>query len=436
MLYAARRINLSHLKENEKGLLKRLCTLSKSIYNEALKNIETHYASTGKFLFWIENANHIKKGLQEYKEIGSCYQAIIREADSNFRTYKTAASERSRYHRRWEIYDHWEKAAPPSPKKDYFSLICENFVQRGGCLRIPLSNELSKTYKPLYISLPPNLREVRIVRFVIRPQFDFNEYEILVSYEVREQPQELDKSRCLAIDLGVENLATCADDRGKSFIIDGRYLKSIIQGFEKQMAQIRSIKHKQNLRGYTNREKALLKSRQNRIEDYLNKSVKYIIDYCIHERIGNIVVGYGYNFSVSPNLGHQNNQIFAKIPYYKLFEKLRFQCAKFGIQFAKQNECYTSKASFYDNDPLPENINGKKWQFSGKRKHRGLYISKDGRKMNADLNGALNIMRKSNLVSLEKIKFLQSRGVAEPVRIRVLNQTSHKIGKTLKPQKP
>ncbi len=279
------------------------------------------------------------------------------------------------------------------------------------------------------------------MRFVVRPKFDFAEFELLLSYEVQVQPQILDKGKALAIDLGVENFATCVDDAGQSFIIDGRYLKSILQGFEKYMSKIKSMKHKQRIQGYTKREKSLLNKRQNKVEDYLNKSVHYIVDYCIKEKIGNIVVGYGYNFTSSPNLGHQNNQLFSLIPYFRFFDKLSFQCRKNGIWFKKLNESYTSKASFFDDDPIPESISRKKWEFSGRRRYRGLYVSKEGIKVNADLNAALNIMKKFSdtckLVSSDKIAALQSRGckIAPPKRIRVLNQTSFKEGKTLKPQK-
>jgi len=103
-------------------------------------------------------------------------------------------------------------------------------------------------------------------------------------------------------------------------------------------------------------------------------------------------VGYGYKFTSSLNLGHQNNQIFSFIPYYKLLQKLDFQCRKSGIKFIKLDESYTSKASFFDNDYIPDKLSRAKYQFSGKRRYRGLYISKDGIKINADLNAALNIL--------------------------------------------
>ncbi len=100
-------------------------------------------------------------------------------------------------------------------------------------------------------------------------------------------------------------------------------------------------------------------------------------------------------------------------------EKLEYLCELYGIRFVKQEESYTSKASFWDEDEIPvyNNDNPRSYVFSGKRTHRGLYKSANGKALNADVNGALNIMRKSNVVSLTA---LYTRGdVDTPVRIRI-----------------
>lgn len=436
MLYATRRLPLIHLDDKEKQLLKRLCILSRDIYNTALQNIKSHYDRTGKFLFWIDNMNLIRT-LPLYNEIGSRYQAIVQEADSDFRVYHTIVECGSRYSNIWQMYDHWGKSTPPEPKKSFFPIVCTDFEQRDGKIRLPLSIMLAKEYLPIYIKLPSDIRNVCIVRFVIRPRHDFSAYDIFLTYETQKQPQELDYTKCLSIDLGLNNFATVCDSDGKSFIIDGRYLKSIIQGCEKQMSKIRNIKQKQSINGYTKREKHIMDSRQRKINDYLNKSVKYISDYCLRERIGNVIVGCGYSFSNSQDLSFKNSQIFSQIPYHKFLQKLDFKCQKLGIRLIKQNECYTSKASFIDNDPIPDMISRRKYVFSGNRVFRGLYVSKNGIKLNADQNASLNIMRKANerykLVSPEKIRALQCRGdIVPPSRINLL-KLSCKKDKTLKP---
>lgn len=130
-------------------------------------------------------------------------------------------------------------------------------------------------------------------------------------------------------------------------------------------------------------------------------------------------MGYNETFQRSPKLGKKNNQNFLFIPYGKLREKLEYLCELNSITFIRQEESYTSRASFWDKDEIPVFTGFDKggYRFSGKRVHRGLYRCKDGSVFNADVNGALNILKKSNVVSL---RALYDRGeVDTPVRIRV-----------------
>lgn len=151
----------------------------------------------------------------------------------------------------------------------------------------------------------------------------------------------------------------------------------------------------------------------------MNKTVRKIIDYCLDNDIGNIVVGYNETFQKDVKLGKRNNQTFLNIPYGKLREKLEYLCKLYGINFVKQEESYTSKASFFDKDVIPiyNDDNPKVYNFSGNRIKRGLYQTRTNKLINADINGALNIMRKSSVVD---INTLYSRGeVDTPIRIRI-----------------
>lgn len=94
-------------------------------------------------------------------------------------------------------------------------------------------------------------------------------------------------------------------------------------------------------------------------------------------------------------MGRRNNQNFVNIPHAKLIEQLRYKGKAFGIEVVEVTEDYTSKASAVDYDPIPEYEAGKgRKPFSGKRTLRGLYRTKDGKIINADINGAINIGRK------------------------------------------
>ena len=151
----------------------------------------------------------------------------------------------------------------------------------------------------------------------------------------------------------------------------------------------------------------------------MSKTARKMINYCVENEIGTLVVGYNEIFQRGSDMGKRNNQMFAHIPFGKLVYKLSYLCELNGIIFVKQEESYTSKASFWDQDEIPvyNKDNPKEYTFSGTRIKRGLYQTKTKKILNADVNGALNILRKSNVVSLEGI--YSSGTVATPVRIRI-----------------
>ena len=259
------------------------------------------------------------------------------------------------------------------------------------------------------------MKEIRII-----PKADARFFEIQYTYEVECIQKKLNHSHALALDLGINNLVTAVTDTGRSFIIDGRRLKAVNQWYNKENARLQSIRDRQRKdRRRTKRQQALLRNRNNKVNDYISKAARRIIDDCLKNDIGRLVVGYQETFQRSADMGKVNNQSFTSIPYGKLIDKLEYLCERYGIEFVKQEESYTSKASFWDKDEIPVYEAGikKEYRFSGKRTYRGMYETGNGRKINADVNGALNILRKSRVVSLEG---LYSRGeVDTPVRIRI-----------------
>ena len=161
------------------------------------------------------------------------------------------------------------------------------------------------------------------------------------------------------------------------------------------------------------------RKRNNKVNDYISKCARHIIDYCIDNNIGNIVIGYNPTLQKDSNIGRINNQNFVTIPFGKLKDKLEYLSEYYGICLIKQEESYTSKASFFDKDDIPSynDDNPKEYSFSGVRVKRGLYKTSTNQYLNADINGALNILKKSSVVSLTA---LYGRGqVDSPLRIRI-----------------
>ena len=153
------------------------------------------------------------------------------------------------------------------------------------------------------------------------------------------------------------------------------------------------------------------------MNDIIHKTCKYIINYALENNITNIVCGMNKDFQRNSNLGKKKNQEFTQIPFGRLRDILKYLCELHGINFIEQEESYTSKSSFWDKDLIPVYGDKNIPIFSGKRIKRGLYRTANGTLLNADVNGALNILRKSNVVSLNA---LYSRGeLSTPMRIRV-----------------
>jgi len=191
----------------------------------------------------------------------------------------------------------------------------------------------------------------------------------------------------------LNNLATVVSTTNESFIIDGLWLKSKNQWFNKRRAKLVHHKDKQGINYLTKQEAWLSYRRRNQVNDYLNKSVRRIVDFCIDRKIGTIIVGYNPTLKQSANMGKRNNQNFVQIPIFTLRAKLESLCERYGLNYIEQEESYTSRASALDRDELPvyNADNPVKLKFSGKRIKRGLYKTKAGHLINADTNGSLNI---------------------------------------------
>ena len=166
---------------------------------------------------------------------------------------------------------------------------------------------------------------------------------------------------------------------------------------------MKQLHHKGNDKiPYTNKQNRLLDKRNKRINDYLSKTARYIINYCISSDIGNIVLGYNKDIQKESNIGKANNQSFTNIPIGKLKDKLSYLTELYGINLILQEESYTSKASFLDEDAIPTYGKDDNYKFSGSRIKRGLYKTSGGILINSDINGSLNILKKALLYNTSK----------------------------------
>lgn len=284
---------------------------------------------------------------------------------------------------------------------------------------LTMSNAFKKEFGKVNLPFPERLNDKQVKEIRIFPKHGCKFFDIEFVYIQKEENLNLNPNNAIGIDLGLDNLATCVANTGASFIVDGKRLKSINQWYNKENARLQSIKDKQKIKGTTNLQYTNTRNRNNRVNYYMNKTARIIVNYCIANKIGNIVVGYNLDWKRNINIGKRNNQKFTQIPHGNLRLKIQSLCERYGINYIEQEESYTSKADFFANDILPvyNPDNPQKYSFSGKRVSRGQYKTCQRTVINADCNGALNILRKSNLIDLT---VLQARGcVDQPERIRV-----------------
>jgi putative transposase len=266
---------------------------------------------------------------------------------------------------------------------------------RDGCFYPSISRE-TKPHLITDIALPlPDFIDSDWVKEVtIRPSYG----ELWIDWVIDDGKEaiinnpNLDYSQAISFDHGGTNWLTGVSTRGKSLIIDGRKLKSMNQGYCRLIAKYKQ--GKSALYWDSNLDRVQRK-RNNQMRDAINKAARFIVNQCLNDRVGNLIIGWNEGQKNNSDMGKRNNQNFVVIPTKRLIERLKQICSEYGIILTITEEAYTSKASYLDDDSLYKF--GEKpagWKPSGQRVKRGLYRTACGWLINADCNGAANIARK------------------------------------------
>jgi putative transposase len=231
---------------------------------------------------------------------------------------------------------------------------------------------------------------VEQVRIVPRKGF----YVIEVVYSVTVQPNpKLDMQFVAGIDIGVNNLAALSSNKPgfSPLLVNGRPLKAINQYYNKRRAELQSILTRENAnRRSSHRLARMERKRTGQINHYLHTASRRIIDHLEMNGVGVLVIGRNKNWKQKAGMGSRNNQNFVQIPFARFIAMLTYKAKLAGIEVIEQEESYTSKCSFLDMEEIR-----RKEQYVGRRTNRGLFVSSSGRKINADLNGSYNIIRKA-----------------------------------------
>ena len=383
------RVEKHIIKSSDKyfSVLIDFCHKAKNLYNHANYLIRQTFTTDKKWIRYAE-LDKLLKADEEYPDYqnmptAQSAQQILRLLDKNWKSFFASIKE-------WSAHKEKYSGRPKLPK----------YLKKNGNFLLIMTNQNCKL-KDEKIHFPKSFQG-----FALTPKFtekenvkSFQQIRLIpkrnriiseIIYNIKVQEQKPDNQRYIGIDIGVDNLATVCNNTGEqAFIINGKPLKSINQYYNKTISHYREICKRMNSSDYSERMDRLTEKRNAKVDDYLHKASRYIINYCLKHDIHKIVIGKNKEWKQNINLSKRVNQNFVQIPFARLIEMIQYKAEECGIAVVMTEESYTSGTSFVDNEePVKENYN------KSRRVHRGLFISNCGIKINADLNGAYQILKK------------------------------------------
>ena len=361
---------------------------AKNLYNHANFLVRDEFVKNNKWLRYNEMDKMLKvdSKFDDYKQMPTAQSAqqtlrlLERDWKSFFATIKDWSKNKDKYLGRPKLPKYKAKDG-----KHILILTNQNVKLKDNILVFP------KTFHGFTIQ-PQFIKHANFVSFQqVRFKPNYKSFIVELVYNIEVPSTNLpDNKRYLSVDIGVDNLATVVNNIGlQPIVINGKGLKSINKYYNKQMSHYREIAKRMNGRDYTNRMYSLTMKRNCKINDYMHKASKYLIEYAIANHFNTIVIGNNKEWKQKSAMGKIVNQTFVGIPHMKFIEMVQYKAENVGINVIITEESYTSGTSFLDNEnPIKSNYN------KNRRIHRGLFISNKGIKINADVNGAYQIMKK------------------------------------------
>ena len=391
------RVEQHRIKKNHKffTIIDDLCLKSKNMYNYGNYIIRQEFIETSKEKEQglRESANWIQynklfdmvKDSEPYKELGSNVgQATLRKLDKAWKSFFESIKD---YSKNPDKYLGRPKMPGYLPKES-------------GRYECDLDNNKFKVidgyvyfcWKPLkvmnntFMTNIPEGTKLMQLRFVPKN----GEYIMEVVYQIEIPDIEEKAERIASIDLGVDNLMTITSNCGiKPLVINGKPLKSINQYYNKKISEMRSELKKRHNADWSKEMQRFTIKRNNKVDDYIQKATKMVIDFCKENNIDTLVCGYNLGWKQESDMNKKTNQKFVSIPHESIVWRLSYKCETAGILFKRPEESFTSGTSFLDGEePIKENYD------KSRRVYRGLFVTKKGEEINADVNGSYQIMKK------------------------------------------
>ena len=358
-----------------------LCFKSKNLYNATLYAVRQSFIKSGEYL----NYNRINKIFTvesnvDYRalpaKVAKHTQKLVDFAMKSFFTL-VKKKKKGKYDKKVKLPKYLDKVK--GRMTVHYERGALSFKKRKGYIH------LSKT--EIFVKLPEDLDEKDIKFARIVP--GCGKITVEIGFEREAEPQVMTGSYA-SIDPGVNNLITMVDTVTKNpVIINGRPLKSINQWYNKKIAEMRSETERLHGKHWSHKMSSITNRRNNKIKDYMHKASTYIVNHLVSNRIGTLIIGESKEWKQDTNMYRINNQNFVCIPFEMLKSMLEYKCRLAGIEVVRQEEAYTSKCSFLDNEEIRKHE-----KYKGTRPKRGCFKTSSGRKVNADVNSACNIMKK------------------------------------------
>jgi len=356
-----------------------LCHLSKNLYNEANYIVRQEFSKTGR---WIRNydLDHLLHQSDNYKSLPSqTSQQILKLVDESWKSFFNTMKEYKKHPEKFR----GRPKIPRYKKKNGEYILVFTSWRKGiekGWLILP-----KKVGLKIRTRIKEGLRQVRIIPKGVG-------YVVEIIYEKMLNVVEKDKERIAGIDFGSVNIITMVNNIGEKPIVvkdDGCGIKSINQFYNKRKSELQSIYDLQNIKDGDKLKRLRVKC-EKKAKDYIHKLTRFIVNWCTRYNIGLIIFGYNKNWKQNVKIGKRNNQMFTQIPFADIIERTQYKAEEIGIEVKVQEESYTSKCSFLDNESVEQHE-----KYLGRRKTRSLFRSGDGTIIHADVNAGYNIIRKA-----------------------------------------
>jgi len=357
-----------------------LCWKSKNVYNCANYIIRQEFINNHNYI----SCNELDKIMQNqdcYSILGSqASQKTLQLLDKNWKSFFVAIKDWSKRPEKYlgkpklPKYKNVEKGRNPLMLKNIQCKIKDNY--------------LTFSWKPLRkFKIPTNVKgKLMQVRFIPKTGY----YAMEIVYQINVPEISIGSKNVVGIDIGINNFVTISNNIGvQPIIINDKGVKSINQYYNKKKAELQADLKTRHDQDWSNRLQNLTCKRNNKVINFLHNASRRIIDWCLFYGIDTIVIGKNDNWKQESMMSKKVNQNFVQIPHALFIEKLKYKAENVGIKVICTEESYTSGTSFLD-DELPVKANYNK----GRRIYRGLFKSNTGKLINADLNGAYQIIKK------------------------------------------